>query len=146
MAWLDGEPQTLQERRRMLAGWQRDWLRGGDVLLGMFVGDRVAGSCGLHRRRGPDVLEIGYWTHPAFTRRGLATTAARLLTGAAFSLPGIARVEIHHDEANAASAGVPRRLGFVLAGKTPDEAAAPAEVGIDWCWQMDRAGWRARSR
>ncbi len=133
------EPKTLEQRRAMLRERESEWLQGGDVLLAIFVGDRVAGSCGLHRRRGPDALEIGYWVHPSFTGRGLATAVARLLTDAAFSVPGIAHVEIHIDKANSASAGVPRRLGFRLLGETPDEATAPAEAGIDCAWRMERA-------
>ena len=141
MAWMTDEPQTLEQRRAMLAKWEREWLDGGDVLLGVFVGGRVAGSCGLHRRRGHDVLEIGYWIHAAFMRRGLATIVARLLTDAAFSVPEITRVEIHHDKANETSSGVPRRLGYQFIDEQPDEKAAPAELGIDCVWRMERAQW-----
>jgi ribosomal-protein-serine acetyltransferase len=144
MPWVAGEPQTLEERRAMLVGWEREWSAGGDVLLGIFMDGRVAGSCGLHRRIGPGGVEIGYWVHPAFTRRGLATTAARLLTVAAFLLPAIDRVEIHHDRANAASAGIPRKLGFELAGEVPaKEQGAPAEIGIDCRWRMTRGAWES---
>lgn len=144
MAFMAHEPQTLEERRAMLLERQRDWLHGGDVILGVFVGDEVAGSCGLHRRRGPSALEIGYWLHPSYTGRGLATTVVRLLTDAALSVPGISHVEIHHDKANAASSGVPRRLGFRLLGEIADEPTAPAELGIDCAWRMDRARWQRR--
>lgn len=142
MAWMAQEPMTLEQRRAMLRERERESLQGGDVMLGIFVGDEVAGSCGLHRRRGPPALEIGYWVHPSFTGRGVATAVARLLTDAAFSVPGIAHVEIHMDKANSASSGVPRRLGFRFLGETPDEATAPAEVGIDCAWRMDRARWQ----
>ena len=144
MGWMAQEPLTLEQRRAMLAEREREWLAGGSVMLGIFVADAVAGSCGLHRRRGPRALEIGYWVHPSFTGRGLATTVVRLLTDAAFSLPGITDVEIHTDKANTTSAGVPQRLGFRLVGEAPDERHAPAEVGIDCAWQMDRAVWRRR--
>ena len=118
---------------------------GRDFVLGVFVGERVAGGCGLHRRAGPSTLEIGYWLHPSFTGQGLATTVARLLTDAAFALPGIEQVEIHSDKANAASAGVARRLRFDFLGETPDEATAPGETGIDCAWRMDRDVWRSRA-
>lgn len=145
MPWMEGSPQTPERRRAMLAGWEAEWLGGGDVRLGVFVEDRVAGSCGLHRRRGPDVLEIGYWIHAAFLRRGLATTVARLLTDAAFSVPGIASVEIHHDRANVASAGVPRRLGYDFIGERPNVLpVAPAELGIDYVWTVERGRWITR--
>jgi ribosomal-protein-serine acetyltransferase len=142
MAFMAQEPQTLEQRRAMLRERECEWSRGGDVMLGIFTDDEVAGSCGLHRRRGPAALEMGYWIHPSFTGRGLATTVARLLTDAAFSVPGVTHVEIHIDKANSASAGVPRRLGFQLVRETSDEVSAPAEIGIDCAWRMDRARWR----
>jgi RimJ/RimL family protein N-acetyltransferase len=141
MAWVAQEPLTLEQRRSMLIGFERDWRGGGDMVLGMFLDGRVAGGCGLHRRIARDGLELGYWVHPRFTRRGLATAAARLLTDAAFTLPGIMHVEIHHDKANVASAGVPRRLGFWLVAEVADESEAPAEAGIECRWRMDRARW-----
>ncbi len=141
MGWMAGEPQTLEERRAMLAEREREWRAGGDVMLGIFVGGTVAGSCGLHRRLGPTALEIGYWVHPSFTRRGLATAAAGLLTQAAFSRPEITHVEIHTDKANSASARVPQRLGYRLVAERPDERHAPAEAGIECVWRMDRQVW-----
>src|SRR5438309_1889079 len=96
MEWVGDEPLTVEQRRAMLEGWERDWRAGGDVVYGVFVdGDAVAGGCGLHHRAGPHALEIGYWTHPAFLHRGIASAASRLLTDAAFSIPGIEVVEIH---------------------------------------------------
>lgn len=145
MAWIAGEPKTLAERRARIAAWNRDWADGRDFVLGVFVGERVAGGCGLHRRGGPSTLEIGYWLHPSFTGQGLATTVARLLTDAAFALPGIEHVEIHSDKANTASAGVAKRLRFHYLGETPDEATAPDEIGIDCAWRIDRDVWRARA-
>jgi ribosomal-protein-serine acetyltransferase len=129
MAWIAEEPLPLDQRRNMIDQWEQDWAQGGDVILGAFLGERIAGGCGLHRRIGPDGLEIGYWIHPAFLRRGLATSVAAALTGAAFAVPGITRVEIHHDKANQASAGIPRKLGFHWLGEAPDEPVAPAEAG-----------------
>jgi len=60
MAFMAQEPRTLEQRRAMLREREREWLQGGDVMLGIFQGDEVVGSCGLHRRRGPSALEIGY--------------------------------------------------------------------------------------
>jgi RimJ/RimL family protein N-acetyltransferase len=77
-------------------------------------------------------LEIGYWIHAGFLRRGLATRVSCLLTDAAFTVAGIERVEIHHDKANVASAGVPRRLGFTpspkrrTSGRPPPRSASTA--------------------
>ena len=143
MSWMADEPLTPDARRQLLVRWEQEWRTGGDAVFGIFVDGHVAGSCGLHRRRGPGVLEIGYWIHSAFIGRGLARAAARLLTDVAFSEPGIEAVEIHHDKANVASAGIPRGLGFQFVGETPDGASAAAEVGIDCAWRMDRDRWQA---
>ena len=141
MAWMAQEPFDPERRRAMLRQSEAEWAEGGDVMLGVFADGEVAGSCGLHRRLGPGGLELGYWIHPRFTRRGLATTAAGLLTDAAFSIPDIDRVEIHHDKANVASAGVPRRLGFALVAERPDPVDAPGEIGVECVWRMDRDDW-----
>lgn len=143
MAFMALEPMAREQRRAMLHEREREWLGGGDVLLGIFVAGQVAGSCGLHRRRGPATIEIGYWIHAAHTGKGLATAVVRLLTDAAFAIPGVARVEIHADKANSASLAVPRRLGFQFLGERPDVATAPAEVGIDCGWQMGQGEWPA---
>jgi ribosomal-protein-serine acetyltransferase len=45
-----------------------------------------------------------------------------------------------HDEANIASAGVPRKLGFTEVEKRQSaaEAAAPGETGISVVWRLAR--------
>jgi len=144
MAWVAQEPVPLARRRAMIEGWERFWSRGEDVVLGVFLDGHVVGGCGLHRRIAADGLEVGYWIHPGYLRRGLATRTAGLLTGAAFGVPGITHVEIHHDKANVASAGVPRKLGYDWLGEIPDAPEAPDELGIEWRWRMERATWQAR--
>ncbi len=146
MAWLAEEPKRIDERREMLARWERNWSEEGDVLLSVFLDGRVAGSCVLHRRRNPQTLEIGYWIHVSFLRQGLATRVAAMLTDAAFSVAGITRAEIHHDKANVASSGVPRRLGYAFVGEEPDEAGAPAEIGVDCVWRIERESWDGSRR
>jgi ribosomal-protein-serine acetyltransferase len=141
MAWIAEEPLSPTRRRRMILEWERDFAAGGDAFIGVFRDGRVVGSCGLHRRIGPDGLEIGYWIHSDHTRQGLATQVATALTGAALALPGITHVEIHHDEANQASAGVSRKLGFELVAQVSRPTVAPAEVGVEWRWRMDAATW-----
>jgi RimJ/RimL family protein N-acetyltransferase len=66
---------------------------------------------------------------------------ARALTDAAFTVADIERVEIHHDKANAASGGVPARLGYTLLGEWDDEPLAPADVGIECRWAVSRDEW-----
>ena len=140
MGWVAEEPVPIERRRARIGEWNRGWEQGGDVFLGVFLADRIVGGCGLHRSIGPGGLELGYWIHTGFVRRGLATEVARLLTDAALALPEITRVETHHDKANASSAGVPRKLGFELLGEQADEPEAPAELGIECRWRMSERG------
>jgi RimJ/RimL family protein N-acetyltransferase len=143
MSWIAMEPRSLAERQSMIARWETESRSGGDMLFGMFIGAVVVGGCGLHRRLGPDGLEIGYWVHAAHVRRGYATGAAAMLTSLAFSFPGIQLVEIHCDRANQASRGVPRRLGFSLVGQQMKPAQAPDETGLEEVWRITRRDWMA---
>jgi ribosomal-protein-serine acetyltransferase len=144
MPWISSEPLSALNRVGLITQWRSEWERGGDVVIGALLGGAVVGSAGLHRRRGPGIFEIGYWVHRAHTRKGYASEIARALTTVAFTVPGIDRVEIHHDKANVASAGVPRSLGFTFAGETADSVTSPGEVGIDCRWTIDRQRWTAK--
>jgi len=117
---------------------ERDWKTGAAFNYAITTAGEPVGSCSLMARIGPGGLEIGYWVHQGHTRRGLATDAAAALTDAALALPGIDRVEIVHDEANIASGGVPRRLGFTEVGKRKSAAGrnAPGESGTTIVWQL----------
>jgi len=144
MDWVVQEPMTIQARRKLILAWERDWLAGGDVTLGIFREGVVVGGTGLHRRVGPSGLEIGYWVHPAFLRQGIASRAAALVADAAFTVPGIEFVEIHHDKANVASGAVPARLGFTLVDEHTRPHTAPADIGIECVWRMERDEWEQR--
>jgi len=97
------------------------------------------GTIGLHRRLADDAVEIGYWTVAAKTRRGYATAAAQAMTQVALALPGARRVEIHCDQANTASAGVPRKLGYRLDRVEKHDKEAPGERGRRMIWIWDPA-------
>ncbi|RAJ66416.1 RimJ/RimL family protein N-acetyltransferase [Streptomyces sp. Amel2xB2] len=125
---------------------EREWAERQAYNYAVSVDGSTVGSCSLMRRIGPGGLEIGYWIHPSWTRGGLATSAAAALLRAAFALPGVEVVEIHHDEANEASGGVPRRLGFTEVERRPavEGPSAPGESGIEVVWRADRHGpWLA---
>ncbi len=145
MPWAN-EPSDVASRVAMFRRWEEGRLAGGDVVLGIFLHDQIAGGAGLHRRLGRHGLEIGYWVHAGFTRRRLATRASGLLTDASFTFPEITHVEIHHDRANLASAGVPRTLGYERLGEAPNGKEAPAEEGVEVRWRMTREAWAARDQ
>jgi ribosomal-protein-serine acetyltransferase len=143
MPWVKFEPLTLEARRALIRDWESAWEAGGDLVLGAFAGDAIVGGCGLHLR-SPGALEIGYWVHVAHVRLGYATEMSEALTHLGFGIDAIERVEIHHDKANVASAGVPRGLGFELVAETPDAISAPGEIGVDCAWVVTRDAWARR--
>jgi ribosomal-protein-serine acetyltransferase len=143
MPWISSEPLSPSDRLALIKQWEEEWERGGDVVIGAFLDGVVVGSSGLHRRRGAGVLEIGYWVRADHTRNGIATEISSALTTAAFTVPYIDRVEIHHDKANVASAGVPRRLGYTFVDETQDSVTSPGEVGIDCRWMITKHEWIA---
>lgn len=143
MPWAAFEPLPDTARTELVEGWERARLAGDDAVYGVFLDGAAIGGCGLHRRRGPAALEIGYWIHVDHVGRGFAGEVAAALTTVAFEQPEIERVEIHHDRANAASRRVPERLGYALVAESPDEITAPGEEGVDVTWSIDRATWQA---
>jgi RimJ/RimL family protein N-acetyltransferase len=149
MPWVAFEPLSVDDRVALIRGWREnggdaDADEDGDLVVGVFLNGTPVGGGGLHRRIGPAGLEIGYWIHVDHVHRGYASELAAALTTAAFALPRIERVEIHHDRANTASAAVPRRLGYTLTDEQPREIVAPGQEGIGWIWTVTRAEWTAR--
>lgn len=139
MPWAAGG-YSAADAADFTARCQEQWESGTDFNYAITVAGQPAGSCGLMTRLGPGVLEIGYWVHRDHTGRGLATDASAALCAAAFALPGIDRVVIRHDAANAASGAVPRKLGFTEIARTAVEqdGRAPGECGISVMWQLSR--------
>ncbi|HYW23370.1 MAG TPA: GNAT family N-acetyltransferase [Terriglobales bacterium] len=150
MAWAQEPPGEADERDflgRMQAAWDRRSDFGFAVERpGTGPGAEPIGGMGLHTRQGAGTLEIGYWIAAASTGRGYATAGALALTDAAFALPGVERVEIRCDEANRASAAIPRRLGYRLVEVVSRQAVAPAESGRGMIWAVERAEWAVRAR
>jgi ribosomal-protein-serine acetyltransferase len=139
MEWADGYDED--KAADYLSGCDENWTSGSDFSYAIIVGDQVVGSAGLHNRLGDDALEIGYWVHASWTGRGIATDTAEALTEAALALPGISRVEIHHDTANLASGRIPAKLGYTRVGERPagaDRPDSPGGTGIHVIWQFTR--------
>lgn len=70
--------------------------------------------------RADGLAMIGYWTLPAARGRGVATRAARAVTGWAFRTAGARRIEIAHAVGNEASCRVARRCGYLPEGTLRD--------------------------
>lgn len=141
MPWALHEPLGREERTRLFREWRDTWADGSDTVLGMFRGSRVVGGTGLHRRGGPNELEIGYWVRSGETGQGFATETSRALTSVAFERRDVEIVSIHHDRENRASAAIPRKLGFRMVRELEYEAVTPGCCGIEWQWEMSRDRW-----
>lgn len=141
MPWAQRAP-TVDEQRAFLEQMRQAWDEHSDFAYGVTLptGEAI-GAVGLHRRRGPGALEIGYWVGVAHCGRGYATAGARALTQAAFDLAGVARVEIRCDEANRASAAVPAKLGYRLVEVVDRRATTPGETGREMVWAVRRQDW-----
>ena len=136
LPWVAGH--SREHEAEFLAQSVRDWESGTAYNYAIRAGAAFAGGIGLMARIGPGGLEIGYWVHRAYTRRGLATAASAALVEQAFRLPGVYRVEIVHDELNVASGGVPRKLGFTKVGRRPLDLPPPEGTGVGVVWRLTR--------
>jgi ribosomal-protein-serine acetyltransferase len=136
LPWVAGH--SRESEAEFLAQAARDWEAGTTYNYAMIAAGTLAGGVALMARIGPGGLEIGYWVHRAWTRRGLATAASAALVEAAFRLPGVDRIEIVHDELNVASAGIPRKLGFTKVGRRPLDMPPPAGTGTGIVWRLVR--------
>lgn len=139
MPWATSE-YDLAVAEGYLQHCENDWQAGTAFQYLIVVDGEAAGSTGLMARIDPGGLEIGYWVHPAYTGRGVATGAAAALTAAALALPGIDHVEIHHDELNLASERVPAKLGYTHVETRPETRfdPAPADSGVSKVWRITR--------
>jgi ribosomal-protein-serine acetyltransferase len=137
LPWVAGH--SRESEAEFLAQTVRDWESGAAYNYAITAeGGVLVGGSALMSRIGPGGLEIGYWVHRDWTRRGLATAASAALVAAAFGLPGVDRIEIVHDELNLASAGVPRKLGFTQVARRPLAQPPPAGTGTGLVWRLTR--------
>jgi ribosomal-protein-serine acetyltransferase len=117
--------------------------RWGYSLFESATGELVGGA-GLRRASisETDTLEIGYWVRSDRTKLGYASTAAWALVDAGFGkVPHIKKIRISMDAANAASAGVPRKLGFTFLGEVPRDIVASGHSGSSAIWELDRGAY-----
>jgi RimJ/RimL family protein N-acetyltransferase len=135
MPWIKFEPQSVIQREELITTWNESWEQRTEFVMGIFSGDQVVGGTGLHLRGADNTVEIGYWVHVDYIGKGIATQVAGALTETAFALwAEIDTVEIHHDQANEASAAVPRRLNFEHVETSNREPEAPSEIGVLVRW------------
>ena len=112
--WAAKGPETLDDvvaKLRLFRSW---FDTGEDYMYGAFDREsgRIVGGCGIHPRAGAGGIEIGYWVHSGWTRKGVATEMAAALTRAAFEIGKLRFVEIRCARSNVLSAKIPPKLGY----------------------------------
>lgn len=142
MPWAMNEPSPVEVLAKRIEGFRASVLDGTDYAVGILIGGQAIGGAGLHRRGEADALEIGYWMSKRHTGRGYASEAALALTRLAFTMPHVERVQIRCDPRNAASASVPRKLGFVhIATREADTLTPTGEPRATMVWEISRASF-----
>lgn len=139
MPWADTQSADAEFQRERLRKLPPSAARGEEWQYGLFPddGSSVLGSFGLMTRRGPGTIEIGYWLHVDAIGHGYATRAVAALTDLALGLPHVQRVLIYCDEANAPSAAIPQRLGYILQRIGRRAPEAPGETGREMVWARE---------
>ena len=94
------------------------WLAAGtQVALAITLDGALVGSVDLRIEAADGRTgEIGYWVAAAARGRGVASTAARLLSDFGFDTLGLRRIELNAAVGNAASRRVAEKAGFELEG------------------------------
>jgi RimJ/RimL family protein N-acetyltransferase len=143
MPWATKEAADQRTQLARISEADEMWESGTGYIYAIFASDggsgdgALVGTIGLHRRASEDVIEIGYWIAASQTRRGYATAATQAATTLAAALPSVRQVEIQCDEANVASAAIPRKLGYRLDRIEAHEPEAPGEQGRRMIWLWD---------
>jgi len=137
MPWARFEPTTLDAKFQLLRQFRAAFDSDKEYVYGVFSPDEteVWGGCGLHRRAGPEALEIGYWLRADRQGYGYAQETTKALVEAAFTVDGIDRVEVHHEPRNVRSGRVPEALGFTFESlRRRDNTTFPGEFRDSRVW------------
>jgi RimJ/RimL family protein N-acetyltransferase len=140
MPWATPDAARRASQLARVAEADHNWESGLGYVYSVLTADQglLVGEIALHRRPADDSVEMGYWIAAAQAGQGYGTSAGKALTAAALALPGIDRVEIHCDAANAASAAIARKLGYRLDRIEERHPEAPGETGRLMIWVRQR--------
>jgi len=149
VAWAQAAPTPLAELAERLAQSAAAFVAGDAWAYSIFdrAETRVIGGVALERAEaplialaGPATLEAGYWLRADSTGYGYATEATASLVDLAFTRLRAPRIAICHDPTNAASAGVPRRLGFRALGLVTNDVL-PGRQAADGSIRRETMVW-----
>ena len=126
--WLPfaDEHQTVDESRHWIIQQVANWILRDDLMLSIWeqATGRYLGGTGLHPHDWEiGYFEIGYWIRVSAEGHGYISESVRLLTDYAFDNLKANRIEIRCDELNVRSASIPKRLGYVLEGRSRNDVA-----------------------
>lgn len=140
MPWATPEAADRASQLARVAEADHNWEAGLGYIYSVLTADQgtLVGEIALHRRPADASLEMGYWIAASQAGQGYVTSAGKALTTVALALPGVHRVEIHCDAANAASAAVARKLGYRLDRIEERLPEAPGESGRLMIWIRQR--------
>ncbi len=113
-AFVTESHRGFQENRQV------DWflfLKETETLIGV-ISIHGAGFAQIDWLHTTQLLT--YWLRTGYTGQGYMTEAVAAVVEFAFAVPAIKRLEIHCNVANARSAAVAKRLGFVYRETIPD--------------------------
>lgn len=119
-AYVQGEREKWNQREYLsMSIWEKE--------TGQYLGG--VGLYGI-RWEVPS-FQIGYWLRASAEGKGYMTEAGRLLCDCAFQVLGAQLVEIRCDRRNVRSAGIPRRLGFLLDTTPENQSRNPQGELVD---------------
>lgn len=144
MPWAANAPVSLDEQIARLIQCRSVFPQEREYGIFDRGTGQLLGGIGFPNRIGAGAREIGYWIRADHARQGLMTEAAAAMTRIGFALDRLRRVEIHCDPRNVASAGIPRKLGFLLQCLIPMEVLSPASSPRDtMIWTLRRSEFPA---
>lgn len=149
MPWAvpEDSAEAAEVRARRFAA---HYLLNEDFVLGIWVGDQLAGGTGFHLRSASlaaQTAEIGMWIRGSYAGQGLGTRALGAMLKWGFEDWGWQRLIWQCDTRNTASASVARKNGLLLEGTLRSDALDVAGSRRDtFIFAMLRDEWRERNR
>ncbi len=145
MPWADLEPQSLEEKVKLLRGFIASFYQNKDFIYGIWLkSGKFIGGTGLHTWRGPKILETGYWIIEEATNQGYASEATYAMMKVGFCHIGVEKIEIRNHIANEISGKIPEKFGFTkdatvtMIAKNPDGSRQQHHI-----WNMFKVDFRA---
>jgi len=153
--WLPGfdSERSLDDIRESIRRSQAQWVLRESFSMGLFLLNGT--QIGDLRLRPTNwqipAFDIAYWLRPDAIGHGYAAEAVRLLTNFAFERLQARRLAISCDPANARSASVAQRLGYLLEGRLRNSVVGPDGQPCDLLifaltredYAHARASWRS---